>query len=286
LDDLASTSVAHMGPVETATMSFGQGMTATPLQVAAAYAAIADGGVWHRPHLVRRVVDPAGQPAVESHDEPRRIIDGNLAATMREMLVAVTQKGGTAAKLSLPGYTFAGKTGTAQKVDPVTRHYSTDKWASSFVGFAPAENPRLVIFVMIDEPQDTHFGALVAGPVFQDVMADSLRWLGVPPSVTTPLPVADARAQPEPEPDTEPDSANPDDGEDAGFVTTADDPRDRTRSAVPDFTGMSVGEALDAARRAGLRVEVMGSGYATAQTPGPGQARRGAACRVVFAPPS
>jgi cell division protein FtsI (penicillin-binding protein 3) len=310
-------SVDKMGPIETATMSFGQGLTATPLQVAAGYAAIANDGVWMKPHVFRRIADPNGETVKEAQMESRRILSPELARTMRSMLIAVTQKGGTAEKLSIPGYSFAGKTGTAQKVDPVTRHYSTDKWASSFVGFAPASDPRLVLFVMIDEPQGTHYGSMVAGPVFQDVMIDALRWLGVPPDA--PLPVAKgnanegaiAHANPsaapkgpadgrvagglERVPEQAPQSGaqlgssqgsnDDDDTEQDSFVSAADDPRSLARSTVPDFTGMSIGEALEAARRAGLRVEVLGSGLATGQSPGPGEARRGAACRVVFTPP-
>jgi cell division protein FtsI (penicillin-binding protein 3) len=271
-------SPQRMGPVETATMSFGQGLTATPLQIAAGYAAIANGGVWHKPHVLRRVADPLGQTVAESKDESRRVIDGELAATMKTMLRAVTQKGGTAEKLQLPGYTFAGKTGTAQKIDPVTKHYSTDKWASSFVGFAPAEDPRLVLFVMVDEPQGTHYGSMVAGPVFSEVMADALRWLSVPPDAVVQEKLQLVAAAP---------AEN--DSEDDGFVTPSDDPRSQSQievPEVPDFTGMSIGEALQAARRSGLRVEVSGSGYAVGQSPGPGEARRGAACRVQFSPPS
>jgi cell division protein FtsI (penicillin-binding protein 3) len=285
-------ALEKMGPVETATMSFGQGVTATPLQMAAGYAAIANGGIWHKPHVLRRVGDPGGATVLESKDETRRVLTPEAAETMRSMLEAVTHKGGTAEFLSVPGYTFAGKTGTAQKVDPVTRHYSTDKWASSFVGFAPANDPRLVLFVMIDEPQGSHYGSSVAGPVFQEVMIDALRWMGVPPNAV----VADAKDAKETKKDAprptkvEPiesavDESDDDDSEQDSFVATADDPRDVSPSTVPDFSGMSVGEALDAARRAGLRVEVMGSGVASAQSPGPGQARRGAACRVVFTPP-
>jgi cell division protein FtsI (penicillin-binding protein 3) len=277
-------STERMGPVETATMSFGQGLTATPLQIAAGYAAIANGGVWHRPHVVRRVVDAGGAVAMEAAVESRRVIDPSLAATMRTMLHAVTEKGGTAEKVSLPGYRFAGKTGTAQKVDPVTRHYSTDKWASSFVGFAPLEDPRLVIFVMVDEPQGTHYGSMVAAPVFAEVMVDALPWLGVAPSPSAAVAVADpARPRARSEAATEAD--DPDDGEDDGFLAPPDDPRGAARAEVPDFTGMSLREVLEAARRAGLRVEAIGSGFASAQTPGPGETRSGAACRVVFTPP-
>jgi cell division protein FtsI (penicillin-binding protein 3) len=287
-------SVPHMGPVETATMSFGQGLTATPLQMAAAYAAIANGGVWVRPHVLRRVVDGQGMVREEPAIERRRVIDESLARTMRGMLEAVTQKGGSAEKLSIPGYRFAGKTGTAQKVDPMTRRYSTDRWASSFVGFAPATDPRLVIFVMVDEPEGSHYGSLVAGPVFQEVMIDALRWLGVPPDPDAPPSAAEvklaegkagtiakkekARAEPVPSPTPS------DEGAAAGDDEAVDDAV-AGRTEVPDFTGMSIAEALDAARRAGLHLEVSGSGFAAAQSPGPGAGRRGAACRVSFSPP-
>jgi cell division protein FtsI (penicillin-binding protein 3) len=276
-------SVEKMGPVETATMSFGQGVTATPLQVATAYSAIANGGTWLKPHVLRKIADGNGVTVKEGNAEGRTVISPEVAATMKQMLIAVTQKGGTAEKLRIDGYTFAGKTGTAQKVDPVTRHYSTDKWASSFVGFAPADDPRLVIFVMIDEPYGTHYGSMVAGPVFAEVMADALRWLGVPPDAPLP-PVAEAKPQ---KPTVvESETSDDDQGEEDGFVAAADDPRAPAPAEVPDFTGMSLAEALDAAKRAGLRLEVAGSGRATAQSPGPGEGRRGASCRVVFTPPS
>jgi cell division protein FtsI (penicillin-binding protein 3) len=286
-------SAARMGPVETATMSFGQGITATPLQLATAYAAIANGGTWYRPHVMKRIVDGAGQDVAAAAVEGRRVIAPEIAATMRAMLLAVTQKGGTAEKLTIPGYTFAGKTGTAQKVDPLTRHYSTDKWASSFVGFAPVDDPRLVIFVMIDEPQGTHFGSLVAGPVFAEVMADALRWLNVPPNAPVEKVAARAGAAAPASPPARAqvaaidadDAAESNDDPDDDDNVAQNDPRAADGSEVPDFTGMSVAEALEAARRAGLRVEVLGSGYASAQSPGPGAARRGAACRVVFSPP-
>jgi cell division protein FtsI (penicillin-binding protein 3) len=252
-------------------------LTATPLQVAAAYAAIADGGRWHRPHVMRRIATSAGDTVEQAAPVSRDVISPEVAATMKEMLIAVTQKGGTAEKLQLIGYTFAGKTGTAQKVDPVTRHYSTDKWASSFVGFAPAKDPRLVLFVMIDEPYGTHYGSMVAGPVFAEVMADALRWLGVPPDATLPPPEKVAP--------TVVESESSDDGEEDGYVAAAYDTSGET-AEVPDFTGMSLFEALDAAKRSGLRLEVTGTGRASAQSPGPGEARKSGACKVVFTPPS
>ncbi len=264
--------LAKMGPVETATTSFGQGMTATPLQIAAAYAAVANGGVWRQPHLMRRVVDSTGQVLRTFQPASRRVVSEELAATLRTMLFAVTQKGGTAEKLSLPGYSYGGKTGTAQKVDPATRHYSQEKWASSFVGFAPRENPRVVLFVMIDEPQGTHYGSAVAGPVWQEVMIDSLRWLGVAPErreVATPQPQAQLVAPSAPA-ETAP-------LEPAMLGDRSDE------DEVPDFVGLSVREALVVAKRAGLELSIVGSGVATGQDPAPGDPAGGGVARVVFA---
>jgi hypothetical protein len=128
---------------------------------------------------------------------------------------------------------------------------------------------------------------MVAGPVFAEVMADALRWLNVPADAPVPTVAANEPVK-KPPPPVAVATVNErdEDSEEDGFVTPVDDPRARDASEVPDFSGMSVGEALQAARRAGLRVEVSGTGYATGQSPGPGEARRGTACRVQFSPPS
>ncbi len=277
-------SAERMGPVETATMSFGQGLTATPLQLAAAYSAVANGGTLFRPHVMRRVLSPEGRTVQEAQVVGRRVISSELAATMRGLLHGVTQKGGTAQKLSVPGYLFAGKTGTAQKVDPVTRHYSPTNWVSSFVGFAPYRSPRIVLFVMVDEPYGGHHGSTVAGPIWQDVMIDALRWMGVPP--TEPLVAAADGEKSEKKAKVVPPPMI-DEAEDASELQPVVESEDeaRPRHEVPDFAGMSLGEALAAAKRAGVRLEIAGSGRATAQSPGPGALRHGAVCTVSFTPP-
>ena len=248
-------ALAKMGPVETATTSFGQGMTATPMQIATAYAAIANGGTLYRPHVLHAVVDSGivGPPvAPEGH----RVIDEKLASTLRQLLFGVTQVG-TAKELSLPGYHFAGKTGTAQRVDPATHRYSSDKWSSSFVGFAPLVDPRLVLYVVVEEPEGTHFGSVVAGPVFVETMNDALRWLGISP--TEPIvqkPGANTKAVrplPKEVPSLTLDSVAADsDGE----------PSDK----LPDFRGLSVGEAVARAAKSGLDLEIVGSGVAVEQS--------------------
>jgi cell division protein FtsI (penicillin-binding protein 3) len=273
--DLAK--ISRMGPVETATTSFGQGMAATAMQLATAYAAIANGGTLYKPHVLRRVVDGDGKTSVESAPDGHRVIDPTLAGTLRTMLLAVTQKGGTAEKLSLPGYRFAGKTGTAQKVDPATRHYSNEKWASSFVGFAPLDDPRIVLYVVIDEPQGGHFGSLVAGPVFEEVVGDALRWLGVQPTEAAPH-------TPEP---AKPPSARqlaqaPRATPALDALPASDDAEDR----VPELRGLGIADVAARAAKLGVRLEVVGSGLAFEQSPAPGAALADGVLRVSFRPPS
>jgi cell division protein FtsI (penicillin-binding protein 3) len=291
--------VRRWGEVELATISFGQGMTATQLQIAAGYAALANGGVWVRPHVVRRVVDERGS-VVETPLEKHRVIEERTAHTVREMLHAVTLKGGTGQKLAIPGYPAAGKTGTAQKVDPVTRRYSAEKWVSSFVGFAPYQAPRLLIMVTVEEPADTHLGGAVAGPIWHDVMVDALRYLGVTPteelkpvagSTSTPvMAVAGARSGDAARPPTGTaaieavaSAADGDEGPREGGAIDEDAGGEAGRE-IPDFTGMSIGEALELARRLRLPVEVSGSGRAISQSPGPGPAEEGVSCQIHFAP--
>lgn len=282
-------------PVEIANISFGQGMTATPLQLAAGYAAIASGGVWRTPRVVKKVVDDHGTVVFAPEVKERRVISPALAAEMRTMLHAVTQKGGTAQTLNLPGYTFAGKTGTAQKVDPATRHYSQDKWASSFVGFAPHDNPRIVLFVLVDEPQGVHYGGEVAGPVFTETVGDALRWMGVPPNKAPEPPKPDAAPKAEPPKVERPvvppiavGPANPSAGasDDESAAPVVESVAAAEIIDMPDFTGMTMRQALAAAERAGVRVEVRGSGVATGQSPAPGRVRRGNLCKVAFSSPT
>jgi cell division protein FtsI (penicillin-binding protein 3) len=287
------------GEIGLATISFGQGVTATPLQIATGYAAIANGGVLNKPHLLRKVVDEKGRVLVEGKVESRRVLAPDVARTMRTMLHAVTEKGGTGEKLAIPGYPAAGKTGTAQKVDPVTHRYSTEKWASSFVGFAPLDDPRLVIFVLVDEPTGTHYGGAVAGPIWREVMVDALRYLNVTPTADAALAQAAAAKSsaaavalaepPRPRsapPAVETGAAAADESESPAAGAAADEAEPAgPQREIPDFTGMSLGEALDAARKAQLPLEVAGSGRAVAQEPPPGRAPLGARCRVKFAPP-
>ena len=156
------------------TVPIGQGISVTPLQMARAYSAIANGGRLVTPHLVDRV----GGRTVE-HGPGRRVVSGKVSKEMLSMLRGVVLEG-TCTAAAIPGYTVAGKTGTAAKVDP-NGHYSTTNYVASFVGMVPATKPRLVIMAMVDEPRGAIWGGVVAAPAFQQIARFCLQHLEVPP---------------------------------------------------------------------------------------------------------
>jgi cell division protein FtsI/penicillin-binding protein 2 len=151
-------------------LPIGQGLAVTPIQMAAAYSAIANGGVMRRPH----VIDGDAAPA-------RRVLSAATAARVSQMLEGVLAAGGTAEEASVDGYTLAGKTGTAQKPDPKLGGYSKSKYVASFIGFAPARKPRLLVAVVVDEPQGSIYGGDVAAPAFEQVVSFALPYMRIPP---------------------------------------------------------------------------------------------------------
>jgi cell division protein FtsI/penicillin-binding protein 2 len=155
-------------------LPLGQGLSVTPMQMMAAYAAIANGGVLRRPQLVREVGDE-GVPTPKG----RRIVRPDVAAEVRTMLEGVLGPGGTASEVSVPGYSLAGKTGTAEVAENGT--YSETKFVASFIGFAPADDPRLLVAVVVDQPQGEIYGGAVAAPAFGEIAEFALPYLGVPP---------------------------------------------------------------------------------------------------------
>jgi cell division protein FtsI (penicillin-binding protein 3) len=153
----------------------GQGIAVTPIQMAAAYGALANRGVWVQPHLVDHVRGKKPRKL-----ERRRVVSGAVAQQLSGMLQGVVSAEGTGSEAAVPGYLVAGKTGTAAKPDP-SGGYSDTRYVSSFVGIVPASAPRLVILVSIDEPQGQIFGGLVAAPAFRDIARFALQYLDVPP---------------------------------------------------------------------------------------------------------
>src|SRR5690606_9841955 len=166
--------------LDAVTISFGQGMSATTIQLAAAMSALANGGKLMEPRLVARVDAGDGRVDVHAPAVRRRVVRSDTARLVADMLTAVTGPGGTGREAAIDGYLVAGKTGTAQKANEMGTGYADDRWLASFVGFVPAERPRLVIAVVIDEPLIEHYGGAVAGPVFRRVGEAALRHLGVP----------------------------------------------------------------------------------------------------------
>lgn len=166
-----------------ASIGFGQGMSVTALQLATAMSAIANGGRLMQPTLVRRVEDGRGNVLEETTPEVRRqVVPAQTARLVSDMLTAVTSEEGTGAEAAIEGYLVAGKTGTAQMASTSGPGYDRDRWLSSFVGFVPAQAPRAVIAVIIQEPIIDHYGGVVAGPVFRRVGESTMRHLGVPPA--------------------------------------------------------------------------------------------------------
>lgn len=163
-------------------LPMGQELTATPIQLACAISVIANGGMLVRPWIVREIQDEKGETIASfSPEQKRRVISPETARLMKEVLKGVVETGtGTLAKLE--SYTAAGKTGTAQKVEP-TGVYSHSKFFASFIGFAPVQNARVAIAVCLDEPRPLYFGGVVSAPVFKRVAEDTLRYMGVEPDL-------------------------------------------------------------------------------------------------------
>ena len=242
--------------IDLAAISFGQGISVTAVQMASAMAVIANGGLLMEPYVVETVSDADGQlvrrrlPQVK-----RRVISEQTAKRVREMMVSVTEAGGTGTKAALPGYRVAGKTGTAQKVDSVTGGYSPDKRVSSFIGFVPAENPALVISVTVDEPQGKTYGGLIAAPVFAKIAEQALSYLNILPKSSL-QELAAAQLEMEPLPDLAP-------------LLPDSEPVDGLQ--MPDFRGMSYRQVLQAMQKSNLNLKLSGSGQVVEQSPAPGR---------------
>lgn len=281
---------------ETATASYGQGISVTTLQLAMAMGAIANGGKLLEPILVKRVTDGRGDVIRESSVHVRReVVAPGVARTVAEMLTAVTEKGDgvTGWEAAIPGFRVAGKTSTAQKVDPGTGKYSVDKYTAVFVGFVPVEKPRLVVAVVLDEPMIGRYGGDLAGPVFRRVAEASLRYLGVTPSAST-AKIAAVKREGDPadatlammRPPTQPAAPpTPPPAAASGWATPGAAPAGTVR--VPDASGLGAHDVVTALTKAGLVPQIEGWGRAVRQNPPPGvPAARGSAVRVVLEPAS
>jgi cell division protein FtsI (penicillin-binding protein 3) len=266
--------------VETANASFGQGISVTAVQLGLALGAIANGGRLLEPVLVRKVTGGRGEVVREGTSHVRRqVLEPGIAHMLIDMLTAVTEEGGTGVEAAVPGYRVAGKTATAQKADPATGKYSPDKYIASFIGMIPADRPRLVIVVVLDEPMIGRYGGDLAGPVFRRVAEASLRYLGVtPPSTSAKIdhvtragdPADVTRAAMRPEPEDPP-------------AIVASGPPVQGEVRVPDATGLPARDAVRVITQAGLVPQIEGTGRLVRQQPSAGSsAPKGAGVRLVF----
>jgi cell division protein FtsI (penicillin-binding protein 3) len=242
-------------PIDLATHAFGQGIATTPIQLAMAYAAIANGGFLMRPYIVRRTVGSGGKLLISNQPHVvRRVVSENTARLLASILKGVVSEGGTGVMAGVEGFEVAGKTGTAQKPDLVRGGYAEKKRVASFIGFVPADDPRLVLLVLLDEPEVNVYGGVVAAPVFRRIASGALRHLGVVPE--------------------KPEVFFPAGKEDLLRVEhrIGDKLKLTTDQEVPDFVGLSMRAAIAKARASKLRVELRGNGYVVKQSPAPGSA--------------
>jgi len=245
--------------IDLATHAFGQGISTTPMQMVMAYAAIANGGILMRPYVTRKVVSPEGEVLVENQPQiVRRVISEKTAQSLSAMLRDVTNDGGTGTAAKIDGFDVAGKTGTAQKAE--RGGYSAKKRVSSFVGFVPADNPRLVSLVLIDEPEGNVYGGIVAAPAFRNIAQGVLRQLAVAPRDGVAIPSLPAQV--------EPPAARPIKRPGVQLVSS------HKEDAVPDFLGLSMREAVEKAQSARISLKLQGNGYVVKQTPAPGDRRQ------------
>lgn len=260
-------------PSSIGSIAMGQEVGVTPLQMAAAYAVVANGGVRVAPHLVREIKSPTGATVYQPNPEQRRVLSAETANALKGMLEGVTLRG-TAKKAQLDGYSAAGKTGTAQKIDPRTRGYSATKHVASFVGFAPVQNPAVVIIVVIDEPAGSYHGGDVAAPVFSQIAEQILPDLGVAPDTQVKqAPELIAKANPPSLAKTrkdkieEPERAAPEVRKDGDIIYATSS---RDAMLMPDLRGRSVRDVARTCAQLGLQVEARGDGRVWHQSPGPG----------------
>jgi cell division protein FtsI (penicillin-binding protein 3) len=291
-------AVARWQPSSIGSIAMGQEVGVTPVQMAAAFGALANDGVRVTPHLVREIRATDGTTTFQATPEERRVVSAETAHALRGMLEGVTLNG-TAKRAQLDGYTAAGKTGTAQKIDPLTRTYSKTKYIGSFVGFAPVENPAVVIIVVIDEPVGSYHGGDVAAPVFREIAEQILPDLNVAPdadvkSVTEQIAGAartaaasTARAREELENETEereatwPQVAQGDQRAGSNEIVYA--VASRRAVLMPDLRGRSVRDAARVCAQLGLQLEARGEGRALRQDPAAGaEIEAGQVIRIDF----
>ncbi|MFN2427018.1 MAG: penicillin-binding transpeptidase domain-containing protein [Candidatus Binatia bacterium] len=244
--------------INTTTISFGQGISVTALQLASAYATIANDGVRMQPRIIRKITDQFGSVKRDFPlQEERRVISVDVARKMRHMMAAVVSKTGTASAAMIDGVPAAGKTGTAQKAE--NGRYSESRWLASFAGFLPVEDPRVVMVVMVDEPKGMHYGGVIAGPVFKAIAESSLDYLGIERELPAPSDELDKLFEADEEILLQEASAAP-----------ATPPVALPAGAMPDLRGLPLRAAMRALAACNCDVKIEGHGFVVSHEPSAG----------------
>ena len=263
-------------PVALDTISFGQGVSVTGIQLVTALSAIANGGSLMKPYVVEKIMNEKGEVVQSFRPEVvRRVISEETAKKVTGLLKATTEKGGTGEGAVPAGYEVAGKTGTAQKVDSILGGYSEDRYMSGFMGLAPVEEPKLVLLVVVDEPQGNNYGGVVAAPIFRAIIEKVLSTLHVVPKGTMIV---------RNEMDLTPQKAiwvNP------PMIEEVKVGKGAGTIVMPDLTGLSMRNALSRMEGKGLIIKVSGNGKVVEQNPRPGTViEKGDICYLKFQSPS
>ncbi|RPJ10993.1 MAG: PASTA domain-containing protein, partial [Deltaproteobacteria bacterium] len=270
----------YWSPVSLITISFGQGISVTGIQLLTALSAIANGGNLMKPFIVEKIMDE--KAAVVRSFQPevvRKVISESTAGKLVLLLKATTEKGGTGEEAVPAGFEVAGKTGTAQKVDTLLGGYSEERYTSGFMGIAPADEPRIALLVVIDEPRGAIYGGTVAAPAFKAICEKVLPYLNVHPKGTTIV------------------KKELDSGSDKTETEGIEAPIDRVKvgslgyevekALMPDLTGLSMRNALSRIEGKGLIIKVSGNGRVVEQTPRAGTVvEKGDFCYLKFQSPS
>ncbi len=249
---------------DVATMAIGQSIAVTPLQLVTAMSAIANDGVLLKPHIIKQITNADGSVYKENgREEVRRVLDSATAKTLVGLLEQVVATGG-GSKAAVEGYRIAGKTGTAQKINENSSGYMDGRYIASFCGFAPVEDPRIVVLVVIDDPSaGSFYGGQIAAPVARDIFSQLLRFMHISPS-------SDVFANMDKE------NAN---------GAAAQPKAKAVTSGMPDLTGMSIKEVSQKLAELGLGMDIQGNGLARSQSLPPGsKIEPGQSVTVTFSP--
>jgi cell division protein FtsI (penicillin-binding protein 3) len=281
-------------PSSIGSLAMGQEVSVTPIQIVSAISAVANGGTLYRPRIVREL--DGGEPgALRGGPAPQQATDARTAATVREMMEGVVLEG-TGKPARLDGYTAAGKSGTAQKIDPATGRYSATQYNASFVGFAPVNNPAISVLVVLDSPIGAHHGGEVGGPVFKRIGQQVMAYLDEPHDVPAPSDIETAKNQKSTRPNAHRDAAN--DSAVARFQAATAKTKQRPTTVdfgdasaasviVPSLAGQSVRAVTEQCMKLGLTPSLIGGGVAVEQVPAAGtQAMRGSQVTVRFGRPA